>query len=219
MILAAGFGKRMLPLTKTTPKPLLKVNDKLLIEYSILSLKKSGITEIIINLHHLGDQIKNTLGNGSKWGVKFSYSEEINLLDTGGAIIKAINNRLLGDESFIVVSADLITDFDFNSLKLQPNKLAHLLLVPNPTFNINGDFSINKGQLDFLDPNKPSFTYANIGIFHPKFFSGYAESTIPLVHLIHKSIKEKQITAAVHYGVWTNVGSLKELNTANSWQI
>ena len=222
LILAAGFGKRMLPLTKFTPKPIIKVNHKLLIENSIINLQTSGISEIIINLHHLGNKIKNVLGDGSKWKINITYSEEKKLLDTGGAIVNAINNKLLGNEPFIVTSADLITDFDFRLLNLKSNKLAHLLLVPNPTFNPKGDFGINNGQLNFINPeqpNEPTFTYANIGIFNPKLFSGSVADTIPLISFINKGIKAQQITAEVYYGLWKNVGSLKELEEVNSWQI
>lgn len=213
MILAAGFGKRMLPLTKYTPKPLLKINNKHLIEYSILNLKQSGIYQVIINLHYLGNQIKEILGNGSKWGVQIDYSEEPYLLDTGGGIVQAIKNNLVGQEPFIVISADIITDFDFRLLKPKLSKLAHLLLVPNPNFNLNGDFRLHNNYLDFIDNNDPRFnyTYANIGIFDPKFFLAPMDQVVPLVKFINRAISAKQVTAEVYSGLWKNIGNPEEL--------
>ena len=219
MILAAGRGQRMLPLTNTIPKPLIKFNNKHLIEYSIINLKKAGITEIVINLHHLGDQIKKVLTDGSKWGVNINYSEEPELLNTGGGIVCAINKNLLGTEPFILVSADIITDFDFSCLLPKLSKLAHLILVPNPSFNLNGDFSLynNELQLPSRDYNNKNtqlnYTYASMGVFHQKFFLAPPRKIFPLVESINQAIKNRQITAEVYSGLWKNIGTLEELES------
>ncbi len=217
MILAAGIGKRMLPLTDKIPKPLIQVNKKYLIEYSILALKKAGINQLIINVHHLGYQVKSMLGDGSKWGVSINYSEEYDLLDTGGGIIQAINNNLLGEKPFVVVSSDIITDFDFNLLIPQLSKLAHLILVPNPSFKLNGDFNLVNNELRLLDHNNPgsNYTYANIGIFDPRFFLNPIDKIVPLVKFINRAINNNQITGEVYYGSWKNIGNLSDLRSVN----
>jgi len=214
MILAAGYGKRMLPLTNLIPKPLVQFNNKYLIEYSIENLKKAEITQLVINLHHLGDQIKNVLENGSRWGVNISYSEEPELLDTGGGIVQAINKNLLGTEPFIVVSSDVISDFDFSSLPTKLSKLAHSILVPNPSFNPNGDFSLNNNYLNLPNNDtKLNYNYAGISIFDPKFFLDPPSKIFPLVTCIKKAIKTHQVTGEIYTGSWKNIGTLEDLQS------
>ena len=217
MILAAGKGTRMLPLTAKLPKPLVMFKNKPLIEHLIINLKNFGIDQLIINLHHLGDQIKNTLGTGEQFGIHIKYSEETNLLDTGGGIVNAINNGLLSNkEPFIVVSADIVTDFNFSYLFTKLSKLAHLVLVPNPTYNLNGDFSLYNNDLQLLHNNpKFNFTYANIGIFDPKFFLDPPAQVFPLSFCINRTIKNQQITGEVYSGLWRNIGTLEELYAAS----
>lgn len=212
MILAAGKGQRMLPLTNIIPKPLIKFNNKHLIEHSIIHLKKNGITDIVINLHHLGEQIKNIFKDGSEWGININYSEEPELLDTGGGVVCAIQKNLLGNEPFLLISADIITDFDFSYLLSKLSKLAHLILVPNPSFKPNGDFSLHENKLQLKAVNKINYTYANIGIFDPKFFLNPPNKIFPLVTFIHKAIENEQITAEVYSGLWKNIGTLQDLN-------
>lgn len=229
MILAAGKGTRMLPLTMHTPKPLIKVNKQYLIEYTINNLRDSGITDIVINVHHLAAQIKHALGNGNRWGVTIKYSEEPILLDTGGGIFQALQNNLLDPLPFLVVSADLITNFKLAELsnKLIPKatiskaitlpQLAHLILVPNPDYKLLGDFSLNDGYLNFPNPKNPAanYTYANMGIFDPKFFANVPETIFPLINLFQKYIKTQQITGEIYSGLWKNIGTLDELNHNN----
>jgi len=216
MILAAGKGTRMLPLTAKTPKPLVLFKNKPLIEHLIINLKKAGINSLVINLHHLGEQIKNTLGTGKQFGVQIQYSEEPTLLDTGGGVLKAINNNLLTNDPFIVVSGDIITDFDFSSLTKKLTKLAHLVLAPNPPYHKHGDFSLKDHylQLPHYDHNL-NFNYAGIGIYDPKFFSDLPRTAFPLVYLFNKAIKHQQITAEVYNGWWHNIGTLEELDKLN----
>jgi N-acetyl-alpha-D-muramate 1-phosphate uridylyltransferase len=212
MILAAGFGKRMLPLTAHTPKPLLTVNNKWLIEYAISSLQQAGVTKIIINTHYLGKQIQQALGTGDKWKLDIVYSEELDLLDTGGAIVRAVNNGLLAPEPFILVSSDIITNYNFRLLKLPPNHLAHLLLVPNPEFHPAGDFGLAGNQLEFIASNLPTFTYSNIGIFSHAMFAQAEEAALPLLYFINKAIAAKRITGEIYSGFWANVGNLNDLH-------
>ena len=140
MILAAGRGERLRPLTDTTPKPLIKVAGKLLIEYHIYNLAKAGITEIIINTAWLADKIHDELGDGSKYNVSIQYSDEGEALETAGGIIKAL--PLLGNEPFLVVNGDIWCDYDFTKLpELEESKQAHLILIDNPEHNLKGDFA------------------------------------------------------------------------------
>ena len=217
MILAAGKGTRMRPLTTSIPKPLVVFKNKPLIEHLIINLKKFGIDQLIINLHHLGEQIKQTLGNGEQFGVKIKYSEEADLLDTGGGIVKAITSGLLNKDPFIVISADIITEFNFSYLFTKMSKLAHLILVPNPNYHLMGDFSLlNNNDLQLPHDNcEFNFTYANIGIFDPKFFLDPPSEVFPLIYCIKKAIKNKQITAEVYSGLWRNIGTLEELYAAS----
>lgn len=213
MILAAGKGTRMLPLTATTPKPLAIFNNKYLIEHVIINLKNAGINQIVINLHHLGDQIKQALGTGEYLGINIKYSEEATLLDTGGGVLQAINNNLLDNQKpFVVTSSDIITDFNFSSLFNKLTKLAHLVLVPNPSFKSHGDFSLNNNYLNLPNNNSTlNYTYGNIGIFNPKFFLDYSDKAFPMVNCIRQAIKAKQITAEVYDGSWRNIGTLEDL--------
>ncbi len=238
MILAAGRGQRMLPLTNTTPKPLIKLNNKFLIEYVIENLKNAGITEIVINIYHLKEQIKHALKDGEKWGINIKYSEESELLDTGGGILQAIQSNLIGKEPFIVLSSDIITNFDIHKLlsklsKLSKssessesyksseldnlNNLAHLILVPNPYFKPYGDFSLDNHYLTLPSKNYArNYTYANIGIFDPKFFTNVQEKILPLSKIIKRYLQDQtqQITAEVYDGLWQNIGTLEDLQGA-----
>lgn len=268
MILAAGRGERMLPITKNIPKPLIKFNNQFLIEYAIKSLIAAGINEIVINVHHLKEQIKATLKDGSQWGIKIIYSEESELLDTGGGILQAIKSNLIGDTPFIIMGSDIITDFDMHKLLaktqtlnseqhvLNPNLnalsnepslkntplssinnpkihpiLAHLILVPNPYYKPQGDFSLKNNnylRMPFkhdpkhlitenslnLTRNNYNFTYASIGIFHPIFFANITERIFPLSKIINKHLQKEQITAEVYNGIWQNVSNLQDLPNA-----
>lgn len=212
MILAAGLGKRMLPLTNTTPKPLIKLNNKFLIEYVIENLKIAGITDIVINIYHLKEQIKHALKDGGKWGINIKYSEESELLDTGGGILQAIRSNLIGQEPFIVISSDIITNFNLCTLLPNLDNLAHLILVPNPYFKPYGDFSLDNHYLTLPSKNYArNYTYANIGIFDPKFFANVEEKILPLSKLINKHLQNQQITAEVYDGLWQNIGTLDDL--------
>jgi len=216
MILSAGEGKRMRPLTKYTPKPLLEVASKPLIVWHIERLARAGIKDIVINIAHLGEQIPQKLGSGNKWGVKLHYSDEIEQggLETAGGIIKAL--PLLDNEPFWVINGDIWCDYEIDrDLKLKNGTLAHLVLVPNPQHNQKGDFDIENGFV--ID--RPAYTFAGIGLYEPKMFEGMSIKKKPLAPILKKYMIDKKVTGELFYGRWYDIGTpqrLKEINTLMS---
>lgn len=210
MILAAGRGERMKGLTDKTPKPLLRIGDKYLIEYAIDSLKRAGINEIVINVSWHANVVKAALGDGKQFGVTLVYSEEPERLDTGGGITKAL--PLLGQEPFLVVSADIITDYPMKNLPRQPQGLAHLVLVDNPPFHPYGDFGLKGKHVDIL--SAPAYTFANIGVYRPELFDGCEVEVFPLSKLLFSAIRQHHITGEYYKGIWYNVGTPEDLQHA-----
>lgn len=213
MILAAGFGKRMLPLTEHTPKPLLEVHGEPLIFRVLSQLAKAGIKDVVINHAYLGAQIVARCGTGEQWGVNIQYSAENEPLETAGGIVNAL--PLLGDEPFIVVNGDVYCDFDFTPLLQQPLKgaLAHLVLVENPAQHPLGDFSLN-GQYLTAKAEK-TYTFSGISKIDPKLFDHCQLFDGPLAPILRKAMQEQLVTAQVYRGAWHDVGTperLKELN-------
>lgn len=209
MILAAGLGTRMRPMTNDLPKALVKVNDKCLIEYGMALLKNAGITEIAINTHYQANKLKQYLKDGRDFGVQLHYFDEPLLLDTGGGIFNALS--FLKPEPFVVLSCDIITDFDVANLCLRrDDDLAHLVMVPNPAFKKEGDFGIENGRLT-LDA-KETFTFANIGLYNPELFQDCSREPFPLKNLFLKGIQSQRITAECHQGVWHNIGTPQDLH-------
>jgi MurNAc alpha-1-phosphate uridylyltransferase len=213
MILAAGQGKRMMPLTKNTPKPLIKVQGLTLIEHSINALKSAGITEIVINISYLGEQIKSYLGNGSKFGVNIHYSDESEgALETAGGIIKAL--PLLGIKPFVAINSDVLCDYDLSNLILPTNSLAHLVLIDNPKHNPAGDFSLNDTQLTLA--NTKTYTFSGVGIYHPTLFKSYLfEKKLTLSKVLKAAIAKNQISAEHYTGHWQDIGTPERLELAN----
>lgn len=213
MILAAGRGERMGELTVNTPKPLLRVNGRCLIEYVILRLQQNGFTDIVINVAYHGNQIIEVLGSGKQYGVNIEYSIEEKRLETGGGIFKAL--RLLGNEPFLVVSSDVMCDFPLRTLPTELNGLAHLVLVPNPVFHPKGDFGLSQGLVD-MDA-KPTYNLGGIGVYHPALFADCAEGYFPLNQLLFPAIRRGKITGQLHHGSWFNIGTAEQLDEfANS---
>lgn len=212
MILAAGRGERMRPLTDVLPKPLLEVAGKALIVYQIEALEAAGINEIVINTGHLGEQIQYELGTGSSYGVDIFYSDEgENILETAGGIIQAL--PLLGDDPFIVTNADIFTDFDYQILTEEPDFDAHLILVNNPAHNLKGDFALENGRI--IEQGSQKLTYSGISIFHPHFFEKCNPGRAPLAPLLHQAAQEKRLSGQHFTGTWSDIGTpsrLKELN-------
>ena len=211
MILAAGRGERMGALTTNTPKPLLRVADHYLIEYTLNQLARANIREIVINVSHHGEQIKVALGNGERYGVQLVYSEEVERLETGGGIFKAL--PLLGDKPFVVLSSDIVTDYPLANLPVNPQGLAHLVLVNNPAFHPRGDFGLRGNIID--KQAVPNFTFANIGVYSPELFADCEPGHFPLNRLLFPAIEQQQITGELYQGLWYNVGTpdtLQEIN-------
>ena len=203
MILAAGRGERMRPLTDSTPKPLLKVNDKSLIEYHIESLRAAGIRNLVINTGWLGEQVRAALGDGSRYGVRIDYSiEPETAYETGGGIFHALP-RL--SDPFMVVNGDIWTDYNFSDLLEQPGKQAHLVLVENPPQHPAGDFSIING-LAYPDGDK-KLTFSGIGCYRKSLFNGLNAGSFPLAPILKKFMSRGEVTAEYFTGTWNDVGT------------
>ncbi|MBY6190097.1 nucleotidyltransferase family protein [Microbulbifer agarilyticus] len=211
MLLAAGFGKRMRPLTDFTPKPLIPVLGKPLIEYAIERLAAAGVKNLVINLAHLGGQIREHLGSGERFGVQIQYSEESEPLETAGGICKAL--PLLGEEPFFVVNGDVWCDFDFSTWVATPlpeSCPGRLLMVPNPPHNPEGDFGIDDGLLS--GSTKPRFTFAGISYLRPQILTEYpnARECYGLGEVFAHN--EDKMQAEVYTGDWCDVGTPERLN-------
>jgi len=215
MILAAGHGTRMRPLTDHTPKPLLKVGGKHLIIWHIEKLKKAGFTDIIINIAWLGDQIPQALGDGSQFGVNLHYSDEQKegALETAGGIIKAL--PFFEDKPFLVVNGDVWCDYEFNNNNpLSKDDLAHLILVNNPPHNPDGDFSLNEKRVK--NEGEPKFTFSGIGYYHPDLFKQLAQGKRPLAPLLRETMKNNQISGELFMGDWRDIGTPERLAELDS---
>jgi MurNAc alpha-1-phosphate uridylyltransferase len=212
MILAAGRGERLRPLTDHTPKPLVKAAGKCLIEYTIEALAKAGFKEIVINTAHLGEQFPQTLGDGSHYGLSIVYSHEADGgLETAGGIINAL--PLLGDAPFLVVNGDIWTDYDFAQLQgfeLGENH-CHLLLVNNPQHHPSGDFAVDANNKLYLEGDT-KFTFSGIGVYHPAMFAGLDNSKRPLKPLLVEAINANKISAEKISAHWSDIGTLERLS-------
>lgn len=212
MILAAGRGERMRPLTDHTPKPLLLVGGKPLIVWHLERLAKARFKEVVINHAHLGMQIEKALGDGSAWGLKIQYSAEPKALETAGGIANALH--LLGDAPFLVVNGDVFTEIEFDLLQLASPNLAHLVMVNNPPQHPNGDFAISAGKVNHGGSNK--LTFSGVGVYHPQLFvdveQGQAAKLAPLL----KSAMAKGLVTGEHYqGIWHDIGTPERLEQLN----
>ncbi len=208
MILAAGRGERMRPLTDHTPKPLLTVGGRHLIEYHIRALAAAGFRELVINHAHLGRQIEGALGNGRRFDVDIVYSPEPeNALETGGGIFNAL--PLLGAGPFPVVNGDIWTDFDFTRLRREPEGLAHLVLVDNPPHHPAGDFALRDGSLSRATGQR--LTFSGIGIYRPELFADCRPGAFPLGPLLRAAMDNNAVTGEHFHGAWTDVGTPERL--------
>jgi N-acetyl-alpha-D-muramate 1-phosphate uridylyltransferase len=213
MILAAGRGERMRPLTDHTPKPLLTVAGKPLIEHTIGQLVSAGFTDIIINHAHLGQQIEDKLGNGNHLGANIVYSPEgEQALETAGGIINAL--PLLGNEPFLVVNGDIATDFPFTGLKNVSVDLAHIVLIDNPPHHTQGDFALDSSGKVTENGNQ-RYTFSGIGLYQPALFSNTPPGKSKLAPLLRGAIAAKKATGQHYSGFWMDIGTpdrLQELD-------
>ncbi|MCB1756671.1 MAG: nucleotidyltransferase family protein [Gammaproteobacteria bacterium] len=208
MILAAGRGERMRPLSDTCPKPLLQAGPNRLIEYHIFALKKAGVSELVINTGWLADMIHQEIGDGADYGLRIRYSDEgYPALETAGGIVNAL--PLLGDEPFIVVNGDIFTDFDFSRLHLAPDDLGHLVLIPNPPHHPHGDFGLH-GHRVTGNPER-SWTFSGVALYRPSLFSGLAPGRRPLKPVLDEAIGNDRLSGEIHLGRWYDVGTPERL--------
>ncbi|MDE2157026.1 MAG: nucleotidyltransferase family protein [Xanthomonadaceae bacterium] len=217
LIFAAGRGERLRPLTDHTPKPLLPVGGKPLIAWHLEKLAAIGVHDVVINTSHLAGQFPDTLGDGSRWGLRIRYAYEgATALETGGGMLNAL--PLLGSAPFIALSGDIWTDADFASLPAEPPGLAHLMMVDNPEHHPHGDFALDAQGL-LHDTGEPRLTFSGLGIYRRQFLDGWQEAiggtgdagpTPPrfkLVSLLRAAIAAGTVTGFHHHGVWTDVGT------------
>lgn len=213
MILAAGRGERMRPLTDFTPKPLLKVGAKPLIVWHLERLAQAGFKEVVINHAHLGGQIEQALGNGSLWSMHIQYSPEQQALETAGGIANAL--PLLGEQPFLVVNGDIYTEIDFAPLAnlangFSPN-LAHLLMVDNPPQHPQGDFAIVDGRLS--ESGAIKLTFSGVGVYHPSLFASVGRGqAAKLAPLLRQAMAKQLATASYYDGVWHDIGTPERLH-------
>lgn len=214
MILAAGRGERLRPLTDSTPKPLLKAGDSLLIEHHLHALSEAGFSDVVINIGHLGQQIIEQLGDGSRYRMKIHYSDESGgILETGGGIARAL--PLLKSDPFLVINGDIWTDINFSLLPQKINSLAHLILVKNPAHNPLGDFSLEDRWVEEKINHQLTWTYSGVGIYSHRLFDRCKEERFPLAPLLRKYISAGQITGQIHHGLWFDIGTIERLNELN----
>jgi len=208
MILAAGRGERMRPLTDETPKPLLPVAGKALIDYPIEALSIAGVSELVINYAHLGEQLVEHLGDGRRFGVHIQYSAEpAGALETGGGIKRAL--PMLGSEAFLVVNGDIWTDYPYAPRSLEAGRLAHLVLVDNPAHHPAGDFSLHNGEVRDQDGSR--LTFSGIGLYHPSLFEGTPDGPFPLAPLLRSAMRDGRVSGEYYAGQWMDIGTPERL--------
>lgn len=213
MLLAAGRGERMRPLTDRIPKPLLPVRGKPLIEYHLERLARAGIERAVINLAWLGDLIRDALGDGSRFGLKIDYSDEApRALETGGGIHRAL--PLLGAGTFLVVNGDVFSDYPFDRAALPAGRDAHLVLVPNPPQHPGGDFGLERGLA--LAQSGARHTFSGIAVYRPSLFEGCAGGAFPLKPLLVRSMAAGRCSAELYRGLWQDVGTVERLDALNA---
>jgi MurNAc alpha-1-phosphate uridylyltransferase len=211
MILAAGRGVRLRPLTDSTPKSLLPVGGKPLIVWHLEKLARSGFRDVVINHAHLGAMIESELGDGSKFDLALHYSPEREALETAGGIAQAL--PLLGAEPFLVLNADIYSDYDVAALRVLQlgDKLAHLVLVDNPPQHPHGDFALELGLV--RESGKPMLTFSGMGVYAPRLFGGIpAGAKVPLAPLLRKAMAADRVSGEHYRGRWHDIGTVERLH-------
>lgn len=209
MILAAGKGERLRPLTLHTPKPLIRAAGVPLIEYHLKGLAAAGFDDIVINHAWLGEQIETHLGDGARFGVMIRYSAEGEPLETGGGILQALG--LLGSEPFVVVNGDVWTDYDFEALRRPHQGLAHLVLVDNPAHHAEGDFSLSEGEVRDVPEVGQRLTYSGLAVLSPQLFDGCQPGAFKLAPLLRNAMALGQVSGEHFQGRWVDVGTHERL--------
>jgi MurNAc alpha-1-phosphate uridylyltransferase len=212
MILAAGYGKRLRPLTDNTPKPLISIGGKPMIVHHLEKLAEAGIREVVINLGHLGSKIPDFLGSGSTWGVSIEYSDEgPDPLETGGGMTKAL--PLLGKDTFLLVNGDVWTDLDFSIIPktLSSNDQAMLFLAKQPEWREKGDFNLDESRV--RESGTPNLLYAGIALYHPSILDGAVVEKFSIVPRLKKAIQQDRVAGQLINGEWDDVGTPERLAT------
>ncbi len=215
MILAAGRGERLRPHTDIIPKPLIQVGKYRLIEYHLLNLAKAGIKQVVVNISWLADQISQTLGDGSKYTLDITYSDEgEQALETAGGIINAM--PYLGDEPFIVINGDIWCDYDLTALKnMNLEHEAHLVLVSNPEHNTEGDFALEDGLIKNAGEEK--LTYSGIGLYTAGFFADTQPGKKALAPILRKKSELNKVSGEIYNGQWVDIGTIERLAQLRSY--
>jgi MurNAc alpha-1-phosphate uridylyltransferase len=212
MILAAGRGERLRPVTDNTPKALVEVKGETLLERHLRALKSGGIRTVVINLGWLGDMIVERIGSGSKFGLNVIYSPEYdNILETGGGIHRAL--PLLGDEPFWIVNADIYTDFQAYDLELSAELLGHIILVPTPDHKPHSDFGLVYDKV--CNSDKPTLTYSGIAVYRAELFAGQKPGRFPLAPLMRKAADHGKLAGSIYEGLWQDIGTPERLMDLN----
>ncbi len=214
MILAAGLGKRMRPLTDKLPKPLLLAAGKPLLQHTIEKLVAAGVTELVINLAYRGQQIRDFVGDGSRFGARVSYSEEARPLETGGGLSQAL--PLLGEQPFLLINGDVWSDYPLAQLarcELPEGVDGNLVLVPSPDFNTGGDFSLAEDGFLSLPGESVAFTFSGISLLHPRLIADYPRrrQQFPLVEVLRVAATERRLTGQLYQGDWRDIGTPERL--------
>jgi len=208
LILAAGRGERLRPLTDHAPKPMLEAGGLPLIEHTVRALVAQGIRDLVVNLAYLGEQIRRHLGDGARFGARIRYSEEGTALETGGGILHAL--PLLGTEPFLVVNGDIASDFPYGSLGLRHSEqLAHLVLIDNPPHHPGGDFVLQGERVSA--EGEPRLTYSGIAVLNPQLFAGRRPGRFPLAPLLREAMAQGRVSGEHFRGYWLDIGTLERL--------
>ncbi|MDP0588556.1 MAG: nucleotidyltransferase family protein [Candidatus Endonucleobacter bathymodioli] len=213
LILAAGLGQRLRPITLTKPKPLVIVAGKPLIVHHIERLAAAGVRDIVINYSWLGEKITAALDNGEQWGVRISYSAEAEPLETGGGVFKAIPllTNDVTDGLFIVINGDVFSDYPIDNLPSRINGLAHLVMVDNPKFKVQGDFSLVAGRVD--ENGEELLTFSGISVLSAGLFKDCEHGIFPLAPLLRRAMSQGNVSGEYYNGYWTDVGTISRLQT------
>ena len=212
MILAAGRGERLRPITETTPKALVEVHGRSLLERHLDSLKAAGIETVVINLGWLGDQVAERVGSGHAYGLQVIYSPEgDNILETGGGILRAL--PLLGDAPFLVVNADILTDMPLPPAAPAASDLGHLVLVPRPAHKQQGDFDLQDGRV--CESRHAAYTFSGVAVYRAEFFTGREPGRFPLAPMLKSAAREGRLAGSLYEGLWEDVGTPERLAALN----
>lgn len=217
MILAAGRGERLKPLTDTVPKPLVPIGERTLIEHHLVRLSALGVRHVVINVAYLGEKIMQFLGDGSRFDLKLSYSIEANQpLGTAGGIINAL--KLFKEQSFLVINSDVFTDCDFSQIKMPDTSKAHLLFAPNPAHNPNGDYCLIDGKVQHpANPAQTTVTFAGIGLYRKIMFAALDIKKCELPDVFEQPIRHGEISGQLHRTLWIDVGNAERLEQARAY--